>query len=68
MRGKKSEQAKKRILIVDDHPMMRDGLRQLIANESDLEVAGEADDVAAALEQAEKLSRILAETAGLTKV
>src|SRR6187455_747978 len=40
--------------------MMRDGLRQLIANESDLEVAGEADDVAAALEQAEKLKPDLA--------
>lgn len=45
--------AKKRILIVDDHPMMRDGLRQLIANEPDLEVCGEADDAPAALEIAE---------------
>jgi DNA-binding NarL/FixJ family response regulator len=40
---------KKRILIVDDHPMMRDGLRQLIANEPDLEVCGEAEDAATAL-------------------
>ncbi len=45
---------KKRILIVDDHPMMRDGLRQLIANEPGLEVCGEADDVALALELAEQ--------------
>jgi len=30
--------------------MMRDGLRQLIANEPDLEVCGEAEDVATALE------------------
>lgn len=60
MKGKKPEPARKRILIVDDHPMMRDGLRQLIANEPDLEVAGEADDVAAALEQAEKLKPDLA--------
>jgi DNA-binding NarL/FixJ family response regulator len=35
--------------------MMRDGLRLLIANEPDLEVVGEADDVAEALAQAEKL-------------
>ena len=57
MRGKsgKADPAKKKILIVDDHPMMRDGLRLLIANEPDLEVVGEADDAATALEQAEKL-------------
>jgi DNA-binding NarL/FixJ family response regulator len=46
--------AKKRILIVDDHPMMRDGLRQLIANEADLEVCGEAEDAPAALQVAEE--------------
>ena len=62
MRGKspKTELIKKRILIVDDHPMMRDGLRQLIANEADLEVVGEADDAAQALEEAEKLKPDLA--------
>jgi DNA-binding NarL/FixJ family response regulator len=47
--------ARKRILIIDDHPMMRDGLRQLIGNEPDLEVVGEADDAPTALEAAEKL-------------
>jgi len=36
--------------------MMRDGLRQLIANEADLEVVGEADDVNEALAEAEKLN------------
>jgi DNA-binding NarL/FixJ family response regulator len=35
--------------------MMRDGLRLLIANEPDLEVVGEADDAATALDEAEKL-------------
>ena len=57
MRGKsgKADPAKKKILIVDDHPMMRDGLRLLIANEPDLEVVGEADDAATALDEAEKL-------------
>ncbi|MEZ6060423.1 MAG: response regulator transcription factor [Planctomycetaceae bacterium] len=33
-----------RILIVDDHPMMRDGLATQIGNEADLAVCGEADD------------------------
>ena len=34
--------AKKRLLILDDHPMMREGLTQLINNEPDLAVCGEA--------------------------
>jgi DNA-binding NarL/FixJ family response regulator len=42
--------SKKKILIVDDHPMMRQGLAQLIENESDLAVAGEANDANEALE------------------
>jgi DNA-binding NarL/FixJ family response regulator len=33
---------KRRILILDDHPMMREGLAQLIKNEPDLTVCGEA--------------------------
>ena len=33
----------KRLLIIDDHPMMRNGLAQLIDNEGDLKVCGEAD-------------------------
>ena len=33
----------KRLLIVDDHPMMRNGLAQLIDNEGDLKVCAEAD-------------------------
>jgi DNA-binding NarL/FixJ family response regulator len=41
---------KKKVLLVDDHPMMRDGLAQLIAGEKDLEICGGAGDAAAALE------------------
>ncbi len=40
-----------RILIVDDHPLVREGLRHLVAKELDLEVCGEADDAAEALQQ-----------------
>ncbi|MEX1027681.1 MAG: response regulator transcription factor [Candidatus Paceibacterota bacterium] len=44
------------ILIVDDHPMMRDGLATQISNEPDLAVCGEADDVAAALRLVDELN------------
>lgn len=47
-------------MVVDDHPMMRDGLRQVIGNEPDLEVCGEADDASTALAEAERLKPDLA--------
>ncbi len=40
---------KKSILIVDDHPMMRQGLAQLVNHEADLVVSCEADNAAQAL-------------------
>jgi DNA-binding NarL/FixJ family response regulator len=48
--SKKSAASKKRkrIVIVDDHPMTRLGMTQLINGESDLEVAGEASSAAEA--------------------
>ncbi|HEY0549126.1 MAG TPA: response regulator transcription factor [Verrucomicrobiae bacterium] len=52
--------AKKKIFIVDDHPMMRDGLAQMIGNEPDLSVCGEAEDASEALAQIEKLKPDLA--------
>lgn len=39
-----------RILIVDDHPLVRRGLAELIAHESDMTVCGDADDVENALQ------------------
>ena len=39
-----------RVLIVDDHPIVREGLRALISQQPDLEVCGEAEGVATALE------------------
>ena len=40
---------KHRVLLVDDHPLLRRGLAQLINQEMDLRVVGEAEDVATAL-------------------
>lgn len=52
-----SEQAAQRIsiLLVDDHAVVREGLRELLGFEADLEVVGEAADAEEALEQAERL-------------
>lgn len=44
-----------RLLIVDDHPVVRDGLRGMFAGDPDFEVIGEASDGAEALAQAEAL-------------
>ncbi|MEX0782365.1 MAG: response regulator transcription factor [Dehalococcoidia bacterium] len=43
-----------RLLLVDDEPAVRRGLRMRLALEPDIEVVGEADDGAAALEQVER--------------
>jgi len=40
-----------RILIVDDHPMLRRGLAELISHEPDMGTCGEADDADSAMEQ-----------------
>jgi two-component system, NarL family, nitrate/nitrite response regulator NarL len=44
-----------RILIADDHPIFRDGLRRLLEAESDLKVIGEACDGAEAVKLARQL-------------
>lgn len=45
-----------RILIVDDHPVVRDGVRGLFAGEDDIEVVGEASDGKEALSKVAALS------------
>ncbi len=47
---KKPPPASKRILIVDDHPMMREGLAQLVDHEPDLHAAAQAESAAQALD------------------
>ena len=44
-----------RLLIVDNHPLYRDALRQLLNGRSGLEVIGEAQDGKDALEQCRRL-------------
>lgn len=44
-----------RILLADDHPIFRDGLRRLLESEPDLKVVGEASDGAEAVKMARQL-------------
>ena len=46
----KGAPARRRVFLVDDHPMMRAGLVGLIRSQPDLEVVGEASDAPSALE------------------
>jgi DNA-binding NarL/FixJ family response regulator len=45
-----------RILLADDHKMLRDGLRTLLEKQRDIQVIGEADDGRAAVRLARELS------------
>jgi DNA-binding NarL/FixJ family response regulator len=47
--GRKQPGRRARVLIVDDHPAVREALAVRIGRQPDLEVCGEADDVTAAL-------------------
>lgn len=48
------KEIKHRILIVDDHPIVRHGMAELISQEEDLEVCGEAGDTAEAMHLVEQ--------------
>ena len=47
---KTAPRPKKKILIVDDHPIMRQGLAMLINHQADFTVCGEAEDAHTALD------------------
>jgi DNA-binding NarL/FixJ family response regulator len=47
--------AKKTVLIVDDHPLFREGLRSLLVNNSRFEIVGEAGNAKEGLEKARDL-------------
>jgi DNA-binding NarL/FixJ family response regulator len=49
-RQQKDEKNKAKILIVDDHPIVREGLAQLISRQEDLIVCGQAEEPARALD------------------
>ncbi len=44
------------VLLVDDHRLLREALRDTLSHESDIEVIGEAGDAAAAIERARSLA------------
>ena len=50
----------RRILVVDDHPVLRDGLRALFGSTNDLVVCGEAENGAEAMAAVQKLRPDLA--------
>src|SRR6266851_13755 len=51
---------KRRVLVIDDHPIFRQGIAELINHEKDIEVCGEAETMQQALAAMEKLNPDLA--------
>src|SRR5579862_9396563 len=62
VKGQPTEMKKKRarVLIVDDHPIVREGLQTLIDQEADLQVCATADGAKEALEKLESAKPDLA--------
>lgn len=54
MKEGKQEVKKARVFLVDDHPIVRQGLAELINHEDDLEVCGQAEDAREALKEIKK--------------
>ncbi|MDI9434123.1 MAG: response regulator transcription factor [Planctomycetota bacterium] len=56
MQGKTNQSGKHRIVIVDDHPIVRQGLAQLIDQEDDLHICGQAEDAHEAMRAIRELN------------
>ncbi len=50
-----SEQQLQRVVVIDDHPLLRKGLQQLADLSPDIEIVGEADNGMSGLALVEKL-------------
>ncbi len=53
--GQEKKKATVRIVIADDHPIVRDGLKKLLLLEDDFEIVGEAGDGREVLEKVQEL-------------
>ena len=53
--GRESRKATVRIVLADDHPIVRDGLKKLLQLEDDFEIVGEAADGREVLERVQQL-------------
>jgi len=58
--GNRSERQARKIVLVDDHPLIRQGIRMLLSHEPDLAVCGEAESAYQALQVIEQTSPDLA--------
>ncbi|MFO1496924.1 MAG: response regulator transcription factor [Verrucomicrobiota bacterium] len=50
-----NKKTKRRVLLVDDHPIVREGLTEMINHEEDLQVCGTAEEMNQSLDQIEKI-------------
>ena len=50
------------VILVDDHQLMRDGLRTLLQTELGIEVVGEAEHTRAIIDEARFLKRVVSKT------
>lgn len=53
--GTRTQSAKTRILLAEDHITVREGIKLLVNNQPDMQVVGEADNGAAALSESQRL-------------
>jgi len=54
-RSSNLKKVKRRVLLVDDHPIVREGLTEMVNHEDDLTVCGTAEEMNQALDQIEKI-------------